>query len=323
MLSVLNSSYTEGSTTDGCPIKDATVKDELDISNGTVDTAESSDGVMTGPIVPPIVVCEDDGVGGDDVVIGQGGTKQINWHTCLLKDSLEVQKHHSPNDTEVHEETPHLRDYLIPHKEVHVDRPEEADKAAGEEITTQDEGSAEDKIVPKIECRGILQTKADDVHVPEEEIPKRKVQFSTVVVRDYDMILGDHPCCSYGPPVTIDWDYLEYEPLDVNEYEFHHGPRRGLRQMCMNYYQRKRLLANAGYTDVEIKQMKREVSRTKINRSITKQVVGYKGHIVEDAVESAKRKFKRLIKKDHWKADKGMDKTIHRSCHSITSITTE
>ena len=114
MLSVLNSSYTEGSTTDGCPIKDATVKDELDISNGTVDTAESSDGVLTGPIVPPIVVCEDDGVGGDDVVIGQGGTKQINWHTCLLKDSLEVQKHHSPNDTEVHEEL-HIYETISSH----------------------------------------------------------------------------------------------------------------------------------------------------------------------------------------------------------------
>ena len=315
MLSVLNHSYTEGSTTDGCLINDAVAvkQDELDIRNGTVDTAES-DGVMD----PPIVVCEDDG--GDDV-IGQGATKQINWHTSLLKDSLEVQKHHSPNDTEVHEESPHLQDYLIPHKEVHVDRPEEADKAAGEEITTQVKISAENVIVPKEECRGILHTKADDV--PEEETPKRKVHFGSVVVRDYDMILGDHPCCSYGPPVTIDWDYLEYEPLDVNEYEFHHGPRRGLRQMCLNYYQRKRLLANAGYTDVEIKQMKKEVSRTKINRNITKQVVGYKGYIVEDAVESAKRKFKRLIKKDHWKADKGMDTTIHRSCHSITSITSE
>eukprot|EP00581_Thalassiosira_minuscula_P001756 CAMPEP_0183742214 /NCGR_PEP_ID=MMETSP0737-20130205/64204_1 /TAXON_ID=385413 /ORGANISM="Thalassiosira miniscula, Strain CCMP1093" /LENGTH=194 /DNA_ID=CAMNT_0025977765 /DNA_START=120 /DNA_END=703 /DNA_ORIENTATION=- len=49
---------------------------------------------------------------------------------------------------------------------------------------------------------------------------KRKISFGTVSVRDYGIILGDHPCCSYGPPITIDWDYHQHEALDVDVYEF-------------------------------------------------------------------------------------------------------
>ena len=119
------------------------------------------------------------------------------------------------------------------------------------------------------------------------------------------MVLGDHPCCGYGPPVTIDWDYLEYEPLDVNEYEFHHPPRRNLREMCFNYYRRKELLSNGGFTEVDFMLTKKELNRAKLNRSITRQVVAYYPLLkLETAMESACRKFKRLIKEDHWKQQK-------------------
>ena len=52
----------------------------------------------------------------------------------------------------------------------------------------------------------------------------------------------DHPAVSYGPPITLSWDYLEYDPLDIDEYEIHHPKRRNLRQMGLNYYQRRSLL---------------------------------------------------------------------------------
>jgi len=267
---------------------------ELDNSSGTAETCISTSSSSPYERIyyrPPIVISEDDDV--VDQVIGQDGTKTGLALNLKLKDSLEVL--HKCNDNEVHEENANLEDVLIPHHSVHIDRPDEgeADKAAGEESATNNTPT-----------HGILQKDiANNEEKPAKE--KRSVQFSTIEVRDYDMILGDHPCCSYGPPITIDWDYLEYEPIDVNEYELHHPPRRALREMSMNYYTRKRMLANAGYRDEDFKLSKREMSKTKINRSITRQLVEYKMIPVESAIESTKRKVKRLFKgKDHWKLDR-------------------
>mmetsp|Transcript_20929 Transcript_20929/g.31720 ORF Transcript_20929/g.31720 Transcript_20929/m.31720 type:complete len:235 (+) Transcript_20929:1-705(+) len=134
---------------------------------------------------------------------------------------------------------------------------------------------------------------------------KHKIRFGTVLVRDYDIILGDHPCCSYGPPITIDWNYHQYEPLDVNVYEFNSGlSRKSIRKLCMNYYERIRILSEAGFTDVDFKVVMREINRAKVNRNITRKVLAHYPVLkVETAVESAHRKFKRLFKEDHWKGD--------------------
>jgi len=241
-------------------------------------------------LVPaPTIICEDDA----DLPVQDPPkipparihvkhAKETHWHTSRIKDTIRVQGHHTVNDDEVHEENPHLEDFLIPHHSVHVEPAENILCSAQREST-----------------RGSI------LHAHTVATPKRKVHFGEVLVRDYEMILGDHPCCSYGPPVTIDWDYLEYEPLDVNEYEFHHPPRRNIKEMGLNYYKRMALLSKAGFTEVEFKQSKKLVKREKTNRSITKSIVrAFPLMKLEDAVESSCRKLKRLIKEDHWKQQK-------------------
>ncbi|KAL7532661.1 hypothetical protein ACHAWF_004203 [Thalassiosira exigua] len=222
---------------------------------------------------------------------------QRNMKFGKLKDSVEVQKHHKANDDEVHEENPHLQDYLIPHHSFHISS---APSFA--------------KVAKDLQAEGILHEAAEEC--PQgKTAPKRKVHFGTVLVRDYDMILGDHPCCSYGPPLTIDWDYLEYEPLDIDEYEFHHPPRRCLREMMMNYYQRKGVLSKAGFTDLDFKASKKAMNKVKLGRSVTRQVATNTSLFkTEAAVESAVRKFKRLIKDDHWKKQK----SVYASSRSLT-----
>lgn len=145
--------------------------------------------------------------------------------------------------------------------------------------------------------RSILRTESRISAEPPQPPPhtrKRKVQFGTVVVRDYEIILGDHPGVSCGPPLTIDWTYHENEPTDVDQYEFDNAlSRRNLRDMMLNYYQRKWLLQD--YTEEELKASKKQIKRIKMQRDVTRKLARY--HHLEAALESACRKFKRAVLK--------------------------
>lgn len=48
----------------------------------------------------------------------------------------------------------------------------------------------------------------------------KKVSFSTLEIREYDVTLGDHPFCRDGLPMSLDWNYNEVSTvLDVHPYE--------------------------------------------------------------------------------------------------------
>jgi len=233
------------------------------------------------------------------------------FHTSRIRVSIAVQKHHGTNDCDVHEKSPHLQDFMIPHHSVHVRRPDEEEAAATEAIA---EVAAEQPVDSAAAAaaaatttrRSCLrpETKTSYYDRPKTEKSKRKIHFGDVCVRDYEMILGDNPCVTYGPPVTIDWDYVEYNPIPVDEYEFQHFPRRSLREMGMNYYRRKNLLALAGHSEEELKMAKKEVNKCKSNRYMTRQLASYPVFKMEATIESALRKCRRLLKDDHWKTER-------------------
>lgn len=141
---------------------------------------------------------------------------------------------------------------------------------------------------------------------PAKSPRKGKIRWGTVVVRDYPMILGDNPCCSCGPPVCLDWEYQEYPPLAVDDYEGHRPPRRTFRELARNYYQRKHLLSFAGFTEAEFKRAQREVDRIKFSRHLVRSLATAYPAVLRaaEAAESAGRKLKRLVREDHWKAEK-------------------
>jgi hypothetical protein len=126
--------------------------------------------------------------------------------------------------------------------------------------------------------------------------PKRhnSVSFHEVNLRYYNQCLGDHPSTSYGPPISLDWDFAEAEPIAVDDYEVNRGPRRTLRQLMLNYYARKNILTWVyGYSDEEVKKATRASNRVAFQRGITKCLLPISK--VEDLVESATRKTKRLM----------------------------
>jgi hypothetical protein len=121
----------------------------------------------------------------------------------------------------------------------------------------------------------------------------RKVRFHEIQFREYEQTIGDNPCVSYGPPISLDWDYEECGSIDVEEYEANRGRRRGMREMIMNYYVRTNLLTfKYGATEKELKAATKAANREKRSRAITKALLPYQ--LVEDLAQSAVRKTKRL-----------------------------
>ncbi|KAL3777514.1 hypothetical protein ACHAW5_001329 [Stephanodiscus triporus] len=250
-------------------------KYDLDNSSGTATTTDSLDEGDDFPLSrPSVVICEDDQADPNFYHNRVGSVRTFASFT-LTRDSISIdmQRLRKINDDEIHEVNSHLEDFLIPRHVVRVERSDET------EVTGED-GVAHGATL--------------------QDRPKNKVRFGSVLRRDYDIILGDHPSSSFGIPLTISWDYTEYEPLDIDAYEFHRPPRRSIRDMQLSHYQRLQLLLQAGFTTVDINRNRKQVNRAQRNRSFT-SFFATNYPLVEDTeavMESACRKFKRLIKKD-------------------------
>jgi hypothetical protein len=119
------------------------------------------------------------------------------------------------------------------------------------------------------------------------------VVFHEVQIRHYEQTMGDNPCVSYGPPISLDWGYVEVEPIDLDEYENSRRPRRNTRQLLLNQYSRKNLLIwRLGATEEEMKAVEKEVNKIKSQRSLTKALLP--AQKLEEVFQSLARKTKRL-----------------------------
>jgi hypothetical protein len=121
------------------------------------------------------------------------------------------------------------------------------------------------------------------------------VSFGQLQVRSYDQTVGDNPSVSYGPPISLDWEYEEHDPICIDHYEDSRGKRRTLRQMILSYYHRRNILCwQYGVPEEELKKAKNDAKRTKYERSITATFLPVMK--VEAALESAWRKATRLLR---------------------------
>lgn len=125
---------------------------------------------------------------------------------------------------------------------------------------------------------------------------KSSVTFKEIQIREYEQTIGDHPSVTYGPPISLDWGYEEMEAVDLDDYEENRGSRRSLQEMGMNYYTRKNKLQwKFGHSEEEIKEAHRNVNRVQRQRAVTKYFLPLAK--VEDALQSAGRKAKRVVRR--------------------------
>jgi hypothetical protein len=153
------------------------------------------------------------------------------------------------------------------------------------------------KVLPKPDMERLSKSISNPEGGFFEKGQKRRtsgVIFKDVLIREYHQTVGDNPCVSYGPPISLDWDYEEFESVTLDEYEGSRGQRRNLRQMILSYYQRRNVLSwQYGVSPEDLKLAKRKANKCKSERAVTNFLLPYM--LVEAALESAQRKAKRLL----------------------------
>uniref|UniRef100_A0A7S2HF07 Uncharacterized protein n=1 Tax=Helicotheca tamesis TaxID=374047 RepID=A0A7S2HF07_9STRA len=93
------------------------------------------------------------------------------------------------------------------------------------------------------------------------------VSFSLVKIREHSIVLGDHPDCSEGPPLSIGWEYNEKENLDIGSYESQRGKRRTRYELILSCKERRTILSKiVGLSAKEIVAAEIEVMKAKEQR---------------------------------------------------------
>mmetsp|Transcript_6833 Transcript_6833/g.13899 ORF Transcript_6833/g.13899 Transcript_6833/m.13899 type:complete len:162 (+) Transcript_6833:120-605(+) len=94
---------------------------------------------------------------------------------------------------------------------------------------------------------------------------KKTVSFSTVQVRSYQVILGDHPYCSEGCPLSLGWDYEEQDKATVvSDFEARRSSERKSHysELKTTYEERHcRLTQDAGCSEHTIRHVNRVQQR--------------------------------------------------------------
>jgi hypothetical protein len=123
----------------------------------------------------------------------------------------------------------------------------------------------------------------------------RRVAFGVIHVREYERIVGDHPDCRVGVPLSIGWAYNQKEGMPVDQYETHRVKKGNLR---MSSITRKNLLRNVfGISDEELRDAEKEVQRIRKSRehSMKQSAVVAK---TESAVKSFRKRLGRVLTVD-------------------------
>jgi len=121
---------------------------------------------------------------------------------------------------------------------------------------------------------------------------RREVSFHAIHIRHHEMILGDNPACSIGPPIELAWEYQNEEKHDLDIYEVERRPRRKLRHLVLSYYRRKDILLQAGYSENDMKSVERQIGKLKRQRKTTGFFLPIQK--MEEVVQSAGRKVRRV-----------------------------
>lgn len=89
----------------------------------------------------------------------------------------------------------------------------------------------------------------------------RRVGFGNVQVRLYEEVIGDHPHCSSGCPLSLGWNYVQQEPESITDYEDHKEHTRKQDELRLSDQERHDRLMAMQVSDMEIRRSLRRLHR--------------------------------------------------------------
>ena len=130
------------------------------------------------------------------------------------------------------------------------------------------------------------------------------VSFSSVSIRSHSQTIGDHPDCHDGPPISLDWEYEDYRPIRVDDWERQRantGSTANSSDLYITPYFRRNVLQHRyGHSRKETEEATRLVKAARRRRSMTRTMQPLAG--IEEAGETlvglAKKPFHRLKRND-------------------------
>ena len=84
----------------------------------------------------------------------------------------------------------------------------------------------------------------------------KKVSFTNLQIREYELKLGDHPSCRSGPPITIGWNFSQKEDVSLDTV-VDDDARKTKPRKKVDASTRYEMLRSVGYTNSEILQSDR------------------------------------------------------------------
>ena len=129
----------------------------------------------------------------------------------------------------------------------------------------------------------------------EEHQPKQRVSFGNVEVREYARCLGDHPTMHQdGPSLSIDWDYMTTNLIDLEKYEQTKPSKSAFRKVPHVSGRRRRqiLQEHTDCTEEELSRNVEECCEVEFQRQICIEDQEYEW--IQVLLESAGRKSRRL-----------------------------
>ena len=121
----------------------------------------------------------------------------------------------------------------------------------------------------------------------------KQVQFSTVTIRSYPIVIGDNPSSLAGPPLSIAWHHESEYTIGVHDYEEQRPERRKGREMIIPLSMRMHKLKAAGFAQSEILQYTRPVNIARNQRKRTEATLQLIA--LHEFFEAASRKIRDLL----------------------------